>query len=377
MSTRPIYQQATATSDASGTVLIQLPNVPAAQVWTGAVSVQNSGASTIWTIQAGAAPWGQAIGQAFAPVQCFGSGQIRVSATGTTPGTVFTAVFVGREDNFADAPASPYPVATQVSGTVQIAGTTSIAGTVSITGTVSTTGNVTVVQQQRLLGSFALAGGSGNFTITGIQSQDNFLIFSAQVASGTLNPVQISVTDPANTNVVYGIIYVSEHSWDYVSILPLQSTSLVCTWVSLIGTNPSTPINVYATQVQPSQQKKLRRAVGFQGAMTAGTKQVLLGVNSVARLISAHLSMSETAGAGATQTHLNGRIAAPAADTALGYLDAAAAAAGTGSALTSDVALNNIVVAGDGSTVNAAYYVADNTITLGACTLIYEDIALG
>jgi hypothetical protein len=259
--TRPIYQTATAIVAASGTVTIALPPVPSGYVWTGAISVPSSSASTLWTITAGAVPWGQTIGQAFGPVQCFGSAQIAITAAGLVPGTVFQTVFTGRQDSGDQAPVAPYPVATQVSGTVQIAGTTSIAGVVTIAETSTAYITASFASGSPILYGFTANTNTRRLTIIAILPNTGAgagVNINLQLTGNTSGAVYYTNTVPVAANATARIR-------DFAEIEPLVDAAYTLT-VTGLGVGQTMTLWVLGSVSNPLVQPDVSRVLKIGGS---------------------------------------------------------------------------------------------------------------
>lgn len=232
------------------------------------------------------------------------------------------------------------------------------------------TGTVNVQSQQRLVGTFTLAGASGTFTVTGLLPSDQFLWFVFDPAQAGADPVRLIIAGVANTNQTYGTIVVTTQTPDFTSCLPLVENQVTATYKTLIsGTNPI-GIKVYASPVQPSTIKKLTGAVQFQGAMTAGQIVTLANASQVWRLWNVSMSITQTA-SGPVQVHFDLRDTNNVINS--WYLDCGISPAGSSSTAEISIPLNGILVSGI-TGGNAASFTADNVITLATCTLIADNL---
>lgn len=118
-----LTKQALATADAGGIATFIFEPPPPGLAWTGTIGVVGAPAGAVSSAEVGSAgggfPWGSWAGNGtFGPVQAFGREVLRVVTSGLTPGTAYSATWIGVAEREEDAgPASPTALATSIAST--------------------------------------------------------------------------------------------------------------------------------------------------------------------------------------------------------------------------------------------------------------------
>lgn len=124
-----LLRPAQGVADSLGRVLLKFESVPESLVWTGTLMVSNAEASAVWVPYIGIPPgsaagpyvgtvWGQWTGAGVGgPVQAWPRETLFVVGTGVTPGTIYTALWIGESIDDANAmPVSPAVFTPAVTG---------------------------------------------------------------------------------------------------------------------------------------------------------------------------------------------------------------------------------------------------------------------